>query len=80
MTQKCESSCGCWARNRVIVVTEARLDQVRRIARRVLKEPFAKRSWSELLFFALSVLLAALRSTPKSSPSCSGRPAGPTLF
>jgi signal transduction histidine kinase len=44
---------------RVIVVSEARLDQMHRIARTVWNEPFARRTWSELLFFVFSVLLAA---------------------
>jgi signal transduction histidine kinase len=44
---------------KVILVSEARLDQMARIARTVWNEPFARRTWSELLFFSLSVPLAA---------------------
>jgi signal transduction histidine kinase len=42
----------------MIVVSDARLDQMRTIARTIANEPFARRTWSELLFFALSVPLA----------------------
>jgi len=42
---------------KVIVLSEARLDQMRTIARTVWNEPFARRTWSELLFFVFSVLL-----------------------
>jgi signal transduction histidine kinase len=45
---------------RVILVSEARLEQMHRIARTLWNEPFARRTWSELLFFALSVLLSAV--------------------
>jgi signal transduction histidine kinase len=44
---------------RMIVVSGARIDQMRTIARTVVNEPFARRTWSELLFFVLSVPLAA---------------------
>ena len=43
---------------KVIVLSEARLEQIQRIGRTVGNAPFARRTWSELLFFALSVLLA----------------------
>ncbi|HXQ60114.1 MAG TPA: sensor domain-containing protein [Acidimicrobiales bacterium] len=45
---------------KVIVLSEARVEQIHRIARRVWDEPFARRSWSELLFFVLSSLLAVV--------------------
>src|SRR5580658_7441680 len=45
---------------KVIVVSEARLDQIHRTARTIWNEPFARRTWSELLFFVLSVPLAAI--------------------
>ena len=44
---------------KVIVLSEARLEQIHRIARTIWNEPFARRTWSELLFFVFSVLLAA---------------------
>ncbi len=44
---------------KVIVLSEARLEQLRRIRHTIWNEPFARRTWSELLFFVLSVLLAA---------------------
>src|ERR1700689_3905508 len=44
---------------RMIGVSEARLDQMRTMARTVANEPFARQTWSELLFFVLSVPLAA---------------------
>ena len=45
---------------KVIVVSEARLDQMHKIARTIGNEPFARRTWSELLFFSFSVLVAAV--------------------
>jgi signal transduction histidine kinase len=45
---------------KVILVSEARLEQLRRIARAVGEEPFARRTRSELLFFVLTVPLAAV--------------------
>jgi signal transduction histidine kinase len=47
-------------KDKLMAVSDAHLDQVGGIARRVWHEPFAKRTWSELLFFALSVPLAAM--------------------
>jgi len=44
---------------KVIVLSEARLEQLRRIRHTIWNEPFARRTWSELLFFVFSVLLAA---------------------
>ena len=44
----------------MIVVSEARLDQMRTIARTVVNEPFARQTWSELLYFVLSVPLAVV--------------------
>src|SRR5580704_15978546 len=43
---------------KVIVLSEARVEQIQRIARTVWNEPFDRRTWSELLFFCLSSLLA----------------------
>jgi signal transduction histidine kinase len=45
---------------KVIVLSEARLDQMEKVARSVANEPFSRRTWSEFLFFTLSVLLAAV--------------------
>ena len=45
---------------KVIVLSAARIDQIHRIVRRAWDEPFARRSWSELLFFALSALLGVV--------------------
>jgi signal transduction histidine kinase len=42
----------------MIVISAARIDQMRTMARTVANEPFARRTWSELLFFVLSVPLA----------------------
>jgi hypothetical protein len=47
-------------KDRLMAVSDVHRDQMRGIARRVWHEPFAKRTWSELLFFALSVPLAAV--------------------
>ena len=47
-------------KDRVIAVSEARLDQIRRFVRTLVSEPFAKRTWGELLFFTLSALLAVV--------------------
>lgn len=47
-------------KERVIVVSQARLDQMRGLVHRVLSEPFAKRTWSEFLFFTFSALLTTL--------------------
>ncbi|HTT86923.1 MAG TPA: sensor domain-containing protein, partial [Acidimicrobiales bacterium] len=44
---------------RVIRVSEQRVEQVRGLARSVGNEPFTRRTWSELLYFAVSVMLAA---------------------
>src|SRR5271169_115680 len=45
---------------RVITVSEARLEQMRRIAQTIRREPFTKRAWAELLYFCLSVPLTAI--------------------
>src|ERR1700684_2313281 len=45
---------------KVILVSEARVEQLRKIARTIGDEPFDRRTWSELLFFVLSVPLAAI--------------------
>jgi signal transduction histidine kinase len=44
-------------REKVILISEARVEQLRRLARTVANEPFSRRTWSELLFFTFSVLL-----------------------
>jgi signal transduction histidine kinase len=40
--------------SRTITVPEERVDQARRIARTILREPFQRRTWSELAFFLVS--------------------------
>jgi signal transduction histidine kinase len=45
---------------KVIMVSEARLDQMHRIGRTIGNEPFARRTWSELLFFCFSAMLGAV--------------------
>src|SRR5580658_1529292 len=45
---------------KVIVLSEARLEQIHRIARTLWHEPFDRRPWSELLFFCLSALLSVV--------------------
>jgi signal transduction histidine kinase len=47
-------------KERVIAVSEARLEQGRRLARTVLHEPFRPRAWRELLYFVVGGLLAGL--------------------
>src|SRR5271166_1761066 len=47
-------------KDRVIVVSQDRMDQVRRVAHTIWSEPFAKRTWSELFFFVVSSLLAVV--------------------
>ena len=47
-------------RGDVIVVSEARLHQLRRIGDSVLRAPFARQTWRELIWFSLSTVLAAL--------------------
>ncbi len=47
-------------KDRVVVVSEARLEQGRRLARAVLHEPFGPRAWRELLYFVVGGLLTAL--------------------
>src|SRR5579863_8421615 len=46
--------------NRVIVISEARIEQFRSVVRTVLREPFTRRTWSELTFFLLSGLVGAV--------------------
>jgi signal transduction histidine kinase len=46
-------------KERVVVVPEARLQQARRIGGAILRAPFSRQTWSELLFFAVSGLVAA---------------------
>ncbi len=43
---------------KVIVISEARLEQMRRIADTVWRAPFTRRTWSEFIWFVLSALLA----------------------
>ena len=45
---------------KVIVVSEARLDQIRRIADSTWRAPFTRRTWGELFWFVLSAPLAIL--------------------
>jgi signal transduction histidine kinase len=46
-------------KERVIVVPEARVQQARRVGEAILRAPFTRQTWSELLFFAVSGLVAA---------------------
>jgi signal transduction histidine kinase len=46
------------AHEKVILISEARVEALRRLARTVANEPFSRRTWSEFLYFAISVLLA----------------------
>jgi signal transduction histidine kinase len=45
---------------RVIVISEARLDQMRRLGSTIWRAPFTRRTWGELLWFVLSALIAIL--------------------
>ena len=45
-------------RERTVTIPDERVDQVRRFARAVWRGPFSRRTWSELLFFVVSSLLA----------------------
>ncbi len=47
-------------REREIVISEDRVEQARGVLHAVLREPFTKRPWRELLFFVISGLLAAV--------------------
>jgi signal transduction histidine kinase len=47
-------------KDRVFVVPQARLDQLQRMATTVLRAPFTRRTWRELLFFVLAGLLGAI--------------------
>ena len=44
----------------MIVLSEARLEQIGRIAHGAWAEPFARRTWREFLFFTFSLLLTAV--------------------
>jgi signal transduction histidine kinase len=44
-------------KSRVFAVSQDRMDQVRRIGRTILREPFLRRPWVELFWFCLSGLL-----------------------
>jgi signal transduction histidine kinase len=46
--------------DRVIAISEARLAEVRALVRTVAYEPFTRRTWNELFYFSVSVLLTAL--------------------
>lgn len=48
------------SRDRVLVVPAERIEQLKRIGLRIANEPFEKRPWSELFYFASSSLLVAL--------------------
>jgi signal transduction histidine kinase len=45
---------------RTVTVSEERLDQARHVARRVLSEPFQRRTWSELAFLLISGSLSVV--------------------
>jgi signal transduction histidine kinase len=47
-------------REKVILVSDARMEQLRRFGRTVANEPFSRRTWSEFLFFTFSVLLTGV--------------------
>jgi len=47
-------------KERLIVLSEARLNQIRRLGRTVWREPFSKRARGELAFFVVSSLLGAV--------------------
>ncbi|MBV9659540.1 MAG: sensor domain-containing protein [Acidimicrobiales bacterium] len=47
-------------RERTINISEARLEQARTIARTIAREPFQRRTWSELAFFLISGLVACV--------------------
>jgi signal transduction histidine kinase len=49
-----------WGRDLVIVISKERADQAREIARTIWREPFTRRSWSELLFLVTGAPLAVL--------------------
>jgi signal transduction histidine kinase len=48
------------SREKTITVSAARLDQVRAFTRTVLREPFQRRTWSELAFFLVSGFVACV--------------------
>jgi signal transduction histidine kinase len=54
------SHLGLGARLRTVTISEARMDQLRRLVRTVAREPFQRRTWSDLAFFLLSGLVACL--------------------
>jgi signal transduction histidine kinase len=47
-------------RDRVIVVPQARLDQMRRLGLTIWREPFTARPWRELAFYIISTALSCL--------------------
>jgi signal transduction histidine kinase len=47
-------------RTRVFTVSHDRMDQTKRIARIILREPWLRRPWAELLWFCLSSLLTVI--------------------
>ncbi len=49
-----------WGRDLVIAVSEERAEQAKELAHTIWREPFTRRSWSELLFLVTGAPLAAL--------------------
>ncbi|MGH9029486.1 MAG: sensor domain-containing protein, partial [Acidimicrobiales bacterium] len=47
-------------KERAVVVSQARVDQIRGIARVIWSAPFSGQTWRELFFFASSMLLSAV--------------------
>ncbi len=47
-------------RERAVTIPEARIDQGRRMVQTILREPFQRRTWSELAFFLISGLVAGI--------------------
>jgi len=59
-------------RDRVMVISQERLDQAREIGGTVLKEPFLRRTWSELFFFVITASLAVVSLAFVGSLMCAG--------
>jgi signal transduction histidine kinase len=51
---------GVGGRGRTVTISEDRIDQGRRIARTIIRQPFQRRTWSELAFFVISGCLACV--------------------
>jgi signal transduction histidine kinase len=47
-------------KERAITISEARMQQLHKVSHTFWREPFAKRTWADLLFFVVSTLLAAV--------------------